>query len=283
MKTPTRTEPVPASDDTLPTTEHPTSSNASITKPTTSRSILSHLKTEITLQHADLPIIACCLVSGLCDSSAYNAWSCFVSMQTGNTIFLALGASGQPISKPYGWVKSLISISCFLLGCFFFSNTRRVLPKARGTLAASFFLQSVCIIVAAALVQGGVVPSPKGVVVASGMDINFLELVPLAFLAFQSGGQIVTSRLLGFNEVPTTVLTSVYCDLASDPEILAQDNIKRNRRVAAILSILIGGIAGGWISRSSAGLATSFWIAAAIKMTIAISWSMWKPKSSIQL
>lgn len=45
--------------------------------------ILCHLKREISAQHADIPIIACCLVSGLCDSSAYNAWTCFVSMQTG--------------------------------------------------------------------------------------------------------------------------------------------------------------------------------------------------------
>jgi hypothetical protein len=156
-------------------------------------------------------------------------------------------------------------------------------PKSRGTLATSFFLQSACIIIAAALVQADVVPSPKGVVVESGGDVDFLELVPLAFLAFQSGGQIVTSRILGFNEVPTTVLTSVYCDLASDPKILAADNVKRNRRVAAVLSILVGGIVGGWISRSRATLSTNFWIAAAIKLIVAISWSVWKPKAPIQL
>jgi hypothetical protein len=46
---------------------------------------LQHARTEISIEYADLPIIACCLVSGLCDSSAYNSWSCFVSMQTGKT------------------------------------------------------------------------------------------------------------------------------------------------------------------------------------------------------
>ncbi|TVY31054.1 hypothetical protein LHYA1_G000281 [Lachnellula hyalina] len=267
----------------LPTTEDPHSLDGSTTKVSQStwQSTVKYLKTEITLEHADIPIIACCVVSGLCDSSAYNAWSCFVSMQTGNTIFLALGASGQPITHPYGWVKSMISIIFFLCGCLFFAQTRLFNPKSRGTLAVSFFLQSACIIVAAALVQANVVPSPKGVVVEGGDDVDFLELIPLAFLAFQSGGQIVTSRLLGFNEVPTTVLTSVYCDLSSDPKVLAKDNIKRNRRVCAVLGILIGGIAGGWISRSAATLSTSFWLAAAIKMGIAIGWSVWKPKSSI--
>lgn len=125
-------------------------------------------------------------------------------------------------------------------------------------------------------------PQPIGIMVVEG-PINYKELLPLGFLAFQSGGQIVSSRLLGFNEVPTTVLTSVYCDLASDPELLKKNNIKRNRRVAAVISILLGGIVGGWISRSAAGIATNFWIAAAIKMSIAISWSVWKPASPTTL
>ena len=71
--------------DTLPTTE-PSSVNGKTTKsPSRWQAALSHFKTEITIEHADIPIIACCLVSGLCDSSAYNAWSCFVSMQTGSS------------------------------------------------------------------------------------------------------------------------------------------------------------------------------------------------------
>ncbi len=135
--------------------------------------------------------------------------------------------------------------------------------------------------VAAALVQTHVVPEPHGF--TTDTDIDFMELIPLAFLAFQSGGQIVTSRLLGFNEVPTTVLTSVYCDIASDPKIMAKDNVKRNRRIAAVLCILLGGIAGGWLSRSKAGLSTTLWIAAAIKFGIAAGWSMWKPVAPIQL
>ncbi|KAL2069262.1 hypothetical protein VTL71DRAFT_15600 [Oculimacula yallundae] len=262
--------------------ELPSPSNGSTNKQTKSN-WRSYLSSEIAIAHADIPIIACCLVSGLCDSSAYNAWSCFVSMQTGNTIFLALGASDQPRSKPYGWLKSLISIISFLLGCFVFATTRFIKPKARGTLAASFMVQSLFIILAAMLVQVGVVPQPDGVVTDSGSKVNLLELLPLGFLAFQSGGQIVTSRILGFNEVPTTVLTSVYCDIASDPKILARDNVKRNRRVFAVIFILVGGIAGGWISRSRAGMSTSLWIAAGIKMVIALFWSFWRPKNSIQI
>ncbi|TGO44120.1 hypothetical protein BCON_0599g00010 [Botryotinia convoluta] len=283
MKAPSIEESGPAAQSSLPTTEVPSPSrshNGSIEESHDSlwARTKSHFSEEITLVHADLPMIACALVSGICDSSAYNAWSCFVSMQTGNTIFLALGASGQPISHPYGWVKSLISIFFFLCGCLFFAQTRRFgAGKIRWILSISFLLQGICIIIAAALVQRNVVPEPLGIKSIED-EVNFIELIPLAFLAFQSGGQIVTSRILGFNEIPTTVLTSVYCDIASDPKVLARNNVKRNRRVGAVLAILSGGIAGGWISRSSAGLSATLWLAAAIKVVISFSWAIWKPK-----
>jgi len=198
----------------------------------------------------------------------------------GNTVFLALGASGQPVTAPYQWVKCLTSIVFFLTGCFFFAQTRRIDAKHRGTLAGSFFIQAVCIFIAAALVQAGVVPEPHGVIVDDNSHMRWIELLPLGFLAFQAGGQIVTSRLLGYNEVPTTVLTSVYCDLASDPNFFAplDQNIKRNRRLLSVVALTIGGISGGWLSRSNAGMASALWVAGAVKALIAISWSLWKGK-----
>lgn len=271
----------PESEKTLPIIEPQRPEQESPSKSVSrTKSALRYLQAEISIKHADIPIIACCFVSGLCDSSAYNAWTCFVSMQTGNTIFLALGASGQPHDHPYGWLKSITSIISFICGCFFFSNTRFIKPKARGTLGTSFFLQSCCVIIAAAVVQAHIVPEPSGEAI---LGLNFKELIPLGFLAFQSGGQMTTSRLLGFNEIPTTVLTSVYCDLSSDPRILRKDNVKRNRRAGAVLCILTGGIVGGWVSRSSAGMSTSLWIAAAVKMAIALSWSLWTPAPPLQI
>lgn len=196
-------------------------------------------------------------------------------------MFLALGASEQPYGRPYGWLKSFVSILTFLVGCFCFGLTRYVLPLSRRTLSISFFVQSVCIIIAAALVQGAVVPELHGLEPEDTSVPHFIELLPLAFLAFQSGGQIVTSRLLGFNEVPTTVLTSVYCDIASDPKILAsfKANVKRNRRIGAVITFLIGAICGGWLSKSDARMSTALWIAAAIKMGIAVGWALWKEKT----
>ncbi|XMA09000.1 hypothetical protein WAI453_001791 [Rhynchosporium graminicola] len=260
-------------------------SEGSIIKPTKGRwqSAISYFGTEIETTHADLPLLACCLVAGLCDSSAYNAWSCFVSMQTGNSIFLVLGASDQPRSEPNEWLKSLVSILSFLLGCFTFATAQRINPRSRGRLASSFVVQSLFIIIAATLVQVGDAPLSDGIVTKGGSKVNLYELLPLGFLAFQFGGQIVISRVLGFVEMPTTVLTLVYCDIVSDPKILAKDNVKRNRRVGAVVFLLIGGISGGWISKSKAGMSTCLWISAGIKMFIALSWSLCRPKSVIPI
>lgn len=116
--------------------------------------------------------------------------------------------------------------------------------------------------------------------VLKGYESNDMTLAPLALLAFQFGGQIVTSRVLGFNEVPTNVLTSLYCDLLSDPQILAPigKNVKRNRRVAAIILMMAGGISGAWLQRSRAGMPAALWIAGAVKLAIAVSWVSWRGK-----
>lgn len=83
-------------EETLPVSEtdgQPFKEDDSTTKTNSSSPKVSarqYLQTEIHLDHADIPIILCCLVSGLCDSSAYNAWTCFVSMQTGTIYFSML-------------------------------------------------------------------------------------------------------------------------------------------------------------------------------------------------
>lgn len=41
------------------------------------------LQSHVDLEYADTIFLICYFLSGICDSSAYRAWGCFVSMQTG--------------------------------------------------------------------------------------------------------------------------------------------------------------------------------------------------------
>ncbi|KAI1080952.1 hypothetical protein F5B20DRAFT_85028 [Whalleya microplaca] len=268
----------------------PTSNDTSATASTRSQSrgafTISNLREDVDKNYADIPICLCSLVSGLCDSVAFNASSVFVSMQTGNTVFLALGAAHLPSNVPALWLRALCSIAAFMLGVFAFSKTRHVRPLAKGTLAGSFLVQALFIWTAAALAQGGVARAFASLQVAEEMarqgELDFQVLAVIILLAFQFGGQIVSSRQLGFNEVPTNVLTSLYCDLFSDPNILAplRENPKRNRRVAAAILMFAGAVAGGWLGHSDAGMCTALWIGGAVKFFIAVAWIGWKVKET---
>ncbi|KAJ0305450.1 uncharacterized protein N0V96_011482 [Colletotrichum fioriniae] len=255
------------------------------------RSFGDWLRDDVNIRYTDIPVLACCLVSGLCDSVAVNAAGVFVSMQTGNTIFMALGASKLPAGEPLLWLKSLSSIAAFWLGCFFFSKSRHIHPKRRSTLALSFILQSALVFLAAAFAQTRLI-ADFGKASVQGSDSNHefktsenpLVMVPLALLAFQFGGQIVTSRILGYNEVPTNVLTSVYCDLLSDPKLFAplKENPKRNRRFLAVVLLVLGGIIGGWLQRSRAGMPGALWISGGVKFIIAVAWMGWASNEPVE-
>jgi len=263
----------------LPTTSEKSSPTSSSTQRPHRSSLLAYLLVPITPTLTSLPLLLSTFISGLADAASYNAWSAFVSMQTGNTVFLALGASSQPLTRPYGWLKSLTSILFFMLGCAFFARLMRAFGcggRTRLALAGSFAIQAAMMFTAAGLATGKVVPTPDGPISPPASPPMFIELVPLALLAFQAGGQIVASRVLGHSEIPTTVLTSVYCDLTSDVGVLKRDNAVRDRRLMGVVCLVLGGIVGGWVSRSEAGLGTVFWIGGGLKCGLVVAWLGWR-------
>ena len=147
------------------------------------------------------------------------------------------------------------------------------------TLTASFLLQALIIFATAGIIQSGNV---NGSLYTITDDIVWRELLPIALLSFQSAGQIVGSRALNLAEVPTVVVTSMLHDIMSDPALLAPltQNIKRNRRILAFFGILGGAIAGGFISETTKRMQIPLWIAGAVKLFIACSWTIWPAKKT---
>lgn len=171
-----------------------------------------------------------------------------------------------------------------MIGCIVFIQVRRIGPLRRGTLGISFLLQTLCLFIAAALVQANVIRTYDSYGPNAAQEhVHFNELIPLALLAFQSGGQMAASRLFGFGEIPTTVLTSVYCDFITDQKLLTgvNENVKRNRRFGAITTFLIGAICGGWLARSTVGISVALWISGVIKLLISLAWFLWKADERI--
>lgn len=100
-------------------------------------------------------------------------------------------------------------------------------------------------------------------------------MVPISLLAFQAGGQIVASRVLAFDEIPTVVLTALFCDLLVDPKLTARVNPKRNRRVGALLALFFGAMTAGGLSKVT-GMAASLWFAMGLKLAVTLAWVVWK-------
>ncbi|KAL4906765.1 hypothetical protein BDW74DRAFT_127248 [Aspergillus multicolor] len=242
-------------------------------------SLSRHMRCNVNTNRTDTFLVMCGFVSGLIDGLSFNAWGSFSSMQTGNTVFIALGASGQPAYPAYLWAKSLIALTVFLIGNVAFIRIGRALgAKRRSSLVLSFGVQTACILVAALLVQLGIVnPRPED----PRAPIQWMQVLPISLLAFQAAGQITASRILEYDELPTVVLTTLLCDLLVDPNLSAplRANGKRNRRIGGFLSLFLGAMTAGGLSKVSE-MAASLWFAMGIKLVITVSWFVWKGERS---
>ncbi|KAF5000791.1 hypothetical protein FDECE_11127 [Fusarium decemcellulare] len=218
---------------------------------------------------ADIMLLACYIITGILDSASISTWGAFVSMQTGNTVYLGLG----PSAGTNRWRKSGSSILAFCIGSFFFSRLHRHTspsPRRKWVFCLSFAIQTLIVSGAAAIVTWG----PKG---AGPDDVPWYVIVPIALVAFQACGQAVASRALKYNALTSVVLTSLYCDLFSDAELFAGItlNPERNRRMAAPTLVLIGAIIGGLIEKSQWGTAGALWLAAVLKLLVMFGWAAW--------
>ena len=163
-----------------------------------------------------------------------------------------------------------------------FSHSCRLLyPLRRSTLIASFLLQTLIILGTAGIVQAGVV---DGALSTIPDDIDWIQMLPIGLLSFQSSGQIVASRALGLSEIPTVVVTSMLHDIASDRALLGSPrrNIKRNRRVLAFFCILVGAVTGGFVAESTGRMQVPLWIAGGIKLCVSCAWILW-PRRKVEV
>jgi hypothetical protein len=183
-------------------------------------------------------------------------------------------------------------VGCFALGALFFSTFHRICgPQKRWVLLLNFAIQALLVAIVAIIVTIPAVPTqPPGEIDTKNSEIITFtqpssfpasDFGPITILAFQSAGQIVASRMLKYNAMPTVVLTSLYCDLMSDAQLFTAPltgNGDRNRRVLGALFLLVGAISGAFLTKSDAGFRGGLWIACFIKALMAFSWFLWKQK-----
>ena len=86
---------------------------------------------------------------------------------------------------------------------------------------------------------------------------------------------MVASRVMQCTEVPTTVLTSVYCDLMGDVSLFGGGSAKRDKRATGVVCMIAGGVFGRWINKA-AGLEPGLWACGGVKVILVAVWWWWR-------
>ena len=123
---------------------------------------------------------------------------------------------------------------------------------------------------------------------------NYFDLCPVAILAFEAAGQVCLSRVLSLIELPTIVLSTLYHDFTADlygvkeawrrsssfADFILVQWRRQEKRLASITALFVGGLVGGEMYKSAAGMGGALWMAAGLKGAVAMSFLIWKKDAS---
>jgi uncharacterized membrane protein YoaK (UPF0700 family) len=194
--------------------------------------------------------------TGLVDAVSYlGLGRVFTANMTGNVVFLGFGIAGSaglPVVAP------LVSLGAFLLGAAGGGVLADRIGDRHPEHIARALAIEVSLIGVAALLAAAVDVRPN----ALSADIV------IALLAFAMGLRNATVRRIGVPDLTTTVLTMTLTGLAADSPMAAGSGKGSTRRIAAVLAMFAGALAGALLLKTSlvlpllaaAGLALVTWL-----------------------
>jgi uncharacterized membrane protein YoaK (UPF0700 family) len=194
--------------------------------------------------------------TGLVDAVSYlGLGRVFTANMTGNVVFLGFGiagAGGLPVVAP------LVSLGAFLLG----AGGGGVLADRLGDHHPQHIARALAIEVSLIGVAA---------LLAAAVDVRpdaFSGDIVIALLAFAMGFRNATVRRIGVPDLTTTVLTMTLTGLAADLPPAGGSGKGSVRRIAAVLAMFTGALAGALLLKTSlalpllaaAGLALATWL-----------------------
>ncbi len=186
-------------------------------------------------RHGPLPplLLVLTIVTGLVDAVSYlSLGRVFVANMTGNVVFLGFTMAG---AGDLSAAASVVALVAFMTGALFAGRVGSRFDRHRGHrltlgLAIEFALAAVSTIVA---------------ILAGDRLTDALRYELIVLLAFAMGVQNATARKLAVPDLTTTVLTLTVTGMAADSRLAGGSSANRGRRLAVVLAMLLGAIAGG--------------------------------------
>jgi uncharacterized membrane protein YoaK (UPF0700 family) len=196
--------------------------------------------------------------TGLVDAVSYlGLGRVFTANMTGNIVLLGFGIAG---SAGLPVVAQLVSLGAFLAG-----------SAAGGMLARTIGDRHARHLARALWIESGLVLAAA--IVAAASDVRpstFSGDAVIALLALAMGVRNATVRGLGVPDLTTTVLTMTLTGLAADSRLAGGSGAGSVRRIAAVLAMLSGAMAGALLLEIS--LVPPLLAAAALALLVALAY-----------
>ncbi|KAJ7698603.1 hypothetical protein B0H17DRAFT_927079 [Mycena rosella] len=238
------------------------------------------LWSEVDSDYATAPLAIFCFMTGFIDAISFTAIFVWCGFQTGNFaqakyIQLALAfarlANTRELVFSIADQQAVTSLIAFNLGAFLGRIGDRIGAQTRVWLVSGTVAQAVFTLVAGICIQ----ESGQGsVAVVRGEPswTNGLTSVGLALMAASLGLQGIMSKRLNTHFSTTVVLTAVWVELVTDPQLFRRRRIaSRDHRVLALLSLFAGAF-GARVLLGQIGAAAALGFGAGVRLVIAAAW-----------
>ncbi len=201
------------------------------------------------------------LTTGVIDAACYlGLGRVFAANMTGNVVLLGFGiagSSGLPVLAP------LISLAAFLGGAVVGGRMGAALPLKEAQFSRSMVIE-VGLTALATLIA----------IVFNVTPDHFSGDLIIALLAFAMGVRNATVRRLKVADLTTTVLTMTLTGLAADSPLGGKDGEGSWRRSSAVVSMLVGAVAGALLVKADLALV----LLAAALLALA-TWLVFMPRA----
>jgi uncharacterized membrane protein YoaK (UPF0700 family) len=177
-------------------------------------------------------LLAMTAVTGIVDAVSFLALGrVFTANMTGNVVLLGFAFAGAP---GLSVLRSAVALIAFLCGAVL-GGRMAFNASGHGWADRAFLLEALLLGVSAVSALG----------MSSSAEIHPLQLyVVIAVTAVSMGLRNAVVRKLAVPDMTTTVLTLTITGLAADSNLAGGDNPRWQRRVAAIVAMIVGASSG---------------------------------------